>query len=247
MTSEYSPGLLRELRAAKHIAILTGAGISAESGVPTFREAQTGLWARYDPQELATPQAFHRNPGLVWEWYAWRRALVAEAKPNAGHYALAQMEQVVPRLTLITQNVDGLHQRAGSTEVIELHGSIGRIICSNCGKVAQQFDESEQSPPPCRHCHGLLRPDVVWFGENLPQQALSHAFSASAECDLFFSIGTAALVHPAASLPVEALENGTPVVEINPQSTPLTSYVTYVLSGPSGVILPRLIQNTWPN
>ena len=237
--------LISELQAADHVAVLTGAGMSAESSVPTFRDAQTGLWARYDPHELATPQAFSRDPGLVWDWYAWRRALISKAKPNAGHFALARMENFVSRITLITQNVDGFHQAAGSSNVIELHGNIMRSRCSTCQSIVDDFDESENSPPRCLHCHGFLRPNVVWFGENLPQQALARAFSAARSCDIFLSVGTSSVVQPAASLPVEALENGTTVVEINPQQTPLTPYMTFVLEGPSGVILPQLIQATW--
>ncbi len=237
--------LIDALRAANHVAILTGAGMSAESNVPTFRDAQTGLWARYDPHELATPQAFSRDPGLVWDWYAWRRTLISNTKPNEGHYALALMENFVSSVTLITQNIDGFHRAAGSSNVIELHGNIMRIKCSSCQSIAEDFDEPESSPPHCIHCHGFLRPDVVWFGENLPRQALARAFSAAQTCDIFFSVGTSSVVQPAASLPVEALENGTTVVEINPQQTPLTPYMTFVLEGPSGVVLPQLIQTTW--
>jgi NAD-dependent deacetylase len=237
--------LINELRAVNHVAILTGAGMSAESSVPTFRDAQTGLWAHYDPHELATPQAFNHDPGLVWDWYAWRRGLIANAKPNNGHLALAQMEKFVDKVTLITQNVDGLHHAAGSSEVIELHGNIMRIKCSSCQVIVDNFEESENSPPYCPYCHAFLRPDVVWFGENLPQKALAHAFLAAQTCDIFLSIGTSSVVQPAASLPVEALENGATVVEINPQQTPLSPYMTFVLKGPSGVILPQLILATW--
>jgi NAD-dependent deacetylase len=238
--------LIHELRSAQHIAILTGAGTSAESGVPTFREAQTGLWAKYDPQELASPQAFKRQPDLVWDWYAWRRSIVMDAKPNAGHFAIAQMENHVPTVTLITQNVDGFHQQAGSTRVLELHGNIMRTKCSSCAANIERFDDSENKPPRCPICQDYLRPDVVWFGENLPQQVLGRAFTAVQECDLFFSVGTSAVVHPAASLPVEALQRGISVVEINPERTPISSYMTYVLSGPSGVILPELVDQVWP-
>lgn len=246
MSDSLPAELVNELRSANHIAVLTGAGTSAESGLPTFREAQTGLWAQYDPQALATPQAFRRNPRLVWDWYAWRRSLVASAKPNPGHYALAQMEIYVPKITLITQNVDGFHQQAGSTDVIELHGNIMRTKCSSCSAPVDQFDEPEYGPPRCPFCDSLLRPDVVWFGENLPQEALACAFEAAHACDIFFSIGTSSLVHPAASLPVEALQSGISVVEINPQRTPLSSHVTYLLSGPSGVVLPELLRTVWP-
>lgn len=246
MTIEISPDLLRELRSAVHVAVLTGAGTSAESGVPTFREAQTGLWAKYNPQELATPQAFRRDPGLVWDWYAWRRSLVAEAKPNAGHTALAQMAEQIPQLTVITQNVDGLHQQAGSKDVIELHGNIMRTKCFNCDRIVSGFEKSDGSPPACPYCDGLLRPDVVWYGENLPYDALSRAVSAAQQCDLFLSIGTSSVVFPAASLPIEALDRNTSAVEINPDRTPLTSRMTYVLAGPSGVVLPELVRAAWP-
>ncbi len=241
------PKLVDCLRSARHVAVLTGAGVSAESGVPTFRDAQTGLWAKYEPGELATPQAFQRNPRLVWEWYAWRRQLVGEAQPNSGHRALADMERHVPQFTLITQNVDGLHQQTGSKNVIELHGNIRRTICFEDGKLVESWPETEDVPPHCPRCGGLLRPDVVWFGEGLPQQALSTAFEAAESCDLFLSIGTSALVQPAASLPVIALQKGAVAVEINPNPTPLTSHVTYALSGPSGQLLPRLVEAAWPS
>ena len=247
MAIQFSPDLLLELKLANHVVVLTGAGSSAESGVPTFREAQTGLWARYDPQELATLQAFRRNPGLVWDWYAWRRSLVAEAKPNAGHFALAQMAYHVPELTLITQNVDGLHQQAGSKDVIELHGNIMRIKCFNCDQGVDEYQATDDNPPHCPYCDGLLRPDVVWFGENLTHNSLARALSAAHHCDLFLSIGTSSVIHPAASLPIEALELGTSTVEINPDRTPLTSLMTYVIAGPSGVVLPELVHAAWPN
>lgn len=238
--------LISLLRASGHVAVLTGAGISAESGVPTFRDAQTGLWARYDPTELATPAAFARDPALVWNWYTWRRELVQGVSPNPGHYALAQMARRVPQLTLITQNVDSLHQTAGSENVIELHGNLSRIKCSVCGRIADDWDASAEVPPRCSQCHGRLRPDVVWFGEALPAAALQQAFAAAAYCDLFFVVGTSALVQPAASLPLEALAKGTAVVEINPNRTPLTPLADIVLSGPSGVILPEIVARTWP-
>lgn len=243
---EIPPSLIERLRTAEHVAILTGAGTSAESGVPTFREAQSGLWARYDPQELATPQAFRRNPELVWDWYAWRRDLVSGAKPNEGHFALAALERHVPRVSLITQNVDGLHQIAGSSDVIELHGNIRRTKCSSCGIEVVEFDEIGSKPPRCPACDAYLRPDVVWYGENLPEQALARAFRAALDCNIFFSIGTSALVQPAASLPIEALQHGATVVEINPQRTPLSTYVTFRIAGPSGIVLPELLRQTWP-
>lgn len=212
--------VIETLRSAGHVAVLTGAGVSAESNIPTFRDAQTGLWAKYSPEELATPQAFRRNPQLVWDWYAWRRELVSRADPNPGHFALVELAGLVPKLTLITQNVDGLHQRAGSDDVIELHGSITRIVCSSDRRVAETWSEAGETPPRCPDCDSYLRPDVVWFGEALPTQALHRAFQAAETCDLFLSVGTSALVHPAASLPFTALERRTPTIEINPDETP---------------------------
>lgn len=233
--------VIETLRSAGHVAVLTGAGVSAESNIPTFRDAQTGLWAKYSPEELATPQAFRRNPQLVWDWYAWRRELVSRADPNPGHFALVELAGLVPKLTLITQNVDGLHQRAGSDDVIELHGSITRIVCSSDRRVAETWSEAGETPPRCPDCDSYLRPDVVWFGESLPTQALHRAFRAAETCDLFLSVGTSALVHPAASLPFTALERRTPTIEINPDETPLTPHATFVLPGPSGQILPALV------
>jgi NAD-dependent deacetylase len=249
MTSEqpYPPGLLESLRAARHVVVLTGAGISAESGVPTFRDAQTGLWARYDPTELASPEAFTRDPRLVWEWYAWRRALVAQAQPNPGHYALVDLARRVPRFTLITQNVDNLHQAAGSTALIELHGNLQRSKCSREGTLVDEWADTGAVPPHCPACGALLRPDVVWFGESLPPQALFAAVTAARDCDFFFAVGTAAMVQPAASLPLEALRRGAVLVEINPDETPLTHAATHALTGPAGKILPALVAAAWPN
>ncbi|MCP4421121.1 MAG: NAD-dependent deacylase [Chloroflexi bacterium] len=233
--------LIEKLQNAKDVAVLTGAGISAESGVPTFREAQTGLWAQYDPQELATPQAFRRNPKLVWEWYAWRRQLVSEAIPNAGHLALAKLQTVLPKLTLITQNVDGLHQRAGSQSVIALHGNIMETKCFEREHPIKKWIKSDDGPPVCPICGSLLRPNVVWFGEGLPPNALQTAVQAARSCDLFLSIGTSALVHPAASLPLLAVERGVTAVEINPHPTPITRQMDFVLSAAAGEVLPALV------
>lgn len=240
--------LVMRIRSARRIAVLTGAGISAESGVPTFREAQTGLWARYDPQELATPSAFLRNPGLVWEWYTWRRILVSKARPNPGHFALVEMERRVPVFTLITQNVDGLHQRSGSGfrfDVNELHGNIQRTKCFKENRPVDSWQDGSEIPPHCPYCGDLLRPDVVWFGEPLPPDALNAACDAARLCDLFFSIGTSIMVEPAASLPFLALQAGTTVVEINPTATPLTHLAHYALRGPAGVLLPQLVEVVW--
>ncbi len=233
------------LKQADKVAVLTGAGTSAESGVPTFREAQTGLWARYNPQELATPQAFRDHPRLVWEWYSWRRELVRAAEPNPGHYALAQLAGLVPELSLITQNVDGLHQKAGSPRVIELHGNIGRTRCSQEGCLVETWVDSDILPPRCPHCGAHLRPDVVWFGEEPPHQALEEAWLAACTCQVFLSIGTSSLVEPAASLPGLAQGYGARVVEINPNPTPLSPHADFVLTAPSGLALPALLEAVW--
>lgn len=242
MMIDFPANLLARLRQAQHIAVLTGAGVSQESGVPTFRQAQTGLWAQYDPEQLATPAAFRRNPRLVWEWYEWRRALVAQASPNPGHVALAQLEQLVPRFTLITQNVDGLHARAGSRRVVALHGDLMQTKCFADGQSVESWSQTDDVPPRCPRCGGLLRPDVVWFGENLPTDALQTAVSAAAACDVFLSIGTSALVQPAASLPLTALEKGALLVEINPDITPLTRWADVVLTGRAGEVLPEMVK-----
>jgi NAD-dependent deacetylase len=300
------PDLIRGLRNARCVVAFTGSGISAESGVPTFRDAQTGLWANFKPEELATPEAFRRNPRRVWEWYAWRRQLVAKAQPNAAHRALCELEGAapsVPRIrqsspsmsdreemtkhlpptevegtalsvprtsanvgvfsdvtettersppaqsqrshdafTLITQNVDGLHQRAGSRNVIELHGNIARTKCFEEDVVVEHWNETGDVPPRCPRCGGLLRPDVVWFNEPLPEDAMDRALAASRQCEVFLAVGTSSQVYPAASLPLEALDGGAMVIEINPDETPLSRRATHVLRGPAGVVLPELVQ-----
>ena len=231
------------LRSAQSVTVLTGSGVSAESDVPTFREAQTGLWARFDPEELATPEAYERDPRLVWEWYTWRRELVEKATPNPGHEALAALERRIPAFTLITQNVDSLHRRAGSQNVIELHGNIRRSKCSREGVVVEPREDDTNVPPSCQRCGASLRPDVVWFSEILPASALDEAFDAAQKCDLFFSIGTSSIVQPAASLPFEALRGGAVLVEVNPDETPLTRYVDYALQGKASEVLPKLVES----
>jgi NAD-dependent deacetylase len=233
--------LIAALHAARHVAVLTGAGVSAESGIPTFRDAQTGLWARYSPEELASPEAFRRNPRLVWQWYAWRRKLVAEAQPNAGHYALARLERLAPRLTLITQNVDGLHRRAGSADPIELHGSLARARCAADGTLYESWEEGDELPPRCPACDAYLRPDVVWFGELLPKAELAGAWEAARSCDLFLSVGTSGLVEPAASLPRLAYTSGATVAVINLDVTTSAEGRVFYLHGKSGELLPALV------
>ena len=239
--------LERALRAAHSVLALTGAGISAESGLATFRDAQTGLWARFDPRELATPAAFARNPKLVWDWYAWRRERVATARPNAGHFALAALEARLADFGLVTQNVDGLHAKAGSRNVIELHGNIGRVRCSRDNVVVERWQAAEGEVPRCTDCGAYLRPDVVWFEEMLPAGALAAAEGAARRCQLLLVIGTSAEVYPAAALPSLARERGAIVVEINPNATPLSASADFVLRGPAGTVLPALVAAAWPH
>jgi NAD-dependent protein deacetylase/lipoamidase len=230
------------LREARRVTVLTGAGVSAESGVPTFRDAQTGLWSKFKPEDLATPEAFRRNPRLVWEWYAIRRAEVHEVQPNDGHRALVELEHRVPEFLLATQNVDGLHQRAGSRNVVELHGNITRTKCFDDGQVVDHWKETGEIPPRCPRCGGWLRPDVVWFNENLPPDEFARAAEAARRCDVFLSVGTSALVYPAAALPLDAQAAGALLVEINPNPTPLTPKADFFLQGPSGKVLPALVR-----
>jgi NAD-dependent deacetylase len=231
---------------AQRVAVLTGAGISAESGVPTFRDAQTGLWARFDSLKLATPDSFRRDPKLVWDWYAWRRKLVAMAEPNAGHRALVALENRISDFVLITQNVDGLHRRAGSRNVVELHGNIGRVKCSREHTIVEHWIETGDEVPRCAACGALLRPDVVWFEEALPADALRAAEDAARKCQLLLVVGTSAEVYPAAALPACARSAAATIVEINPNPTPLSDTADYVLRAPAGIALPALLAAAWP-
>ncbi len=233
--------LAASLETARHVCVLTGAGVSAESGVPTFRDARRGLWAKYEPQQLATPAAFAAQPGLVWDWYRWRRGLVAAAEPNAGHRALAALEQRVPVFTLITQNVDGLHQRAGNTAVIEFHGNLFVDRCVAEGTVVDGTLGGDL--PRCPACGAATRPGVVWFGEAIPEAALQAAYGAASDCDMFMSIGTSSLVYPAAGLVDIAREGGAVTVEVNPQPTDERAGFDYVLIGRSGAVLPKLLES----
>jgi len=235
-------GAVEALSSARHVCVLTGAGISAESGIPTFRDALTGLWASFRPEELATPEAFERDPEFVWQWYEWRRELIRSSQPNAGHLALVRLARLAPSLTLVTQNVDGLHQRAGSPLVLEYHGNILRDRCVVEQIVAERSPGGGGNLPRCASCGGLLRPDVVWFGEMIPVEALVAAEDAANDCDVFLSIGTSSLVYPAAGLAEIALQRGVPVIEVNPSPTDLTRHADFVLRGPSGTILPALVE-----
>lgn len=241
----FPPDLVRLLKKATRVAVLTGAGISQESGLHTFRDAQSGLWAQYRPEDLATPGAFARDPKLVWDWYAHRRQSARGASPNAGHYALVEMEGKIEEFTLITQNVDGLHHAAGSKKILELHGNILNVRCSECGTFADDWSEDIEAVPRCKKCNGLLRPDVVWFEESLPREQLDAAVHAARACQVFFSIGTSGVVQPAAALAYTAKNEGAVVVEINADPTPLTPTVDFAFHGKSGEVLPDLIKAVW--
>lgn len=239
--------LLDALRSARHVCVLTGAGASAESGVPTFRGAQSGLWEKYDPLQLATPEAFVADPGLVWRWYEWRRDLVRQVEPNAGHVALAELATLVPELTLITQNVDGLHQRAGSKGVIEFHGNLFANRCFDEGTLVEPVGDGE--PPRCPGCGAPVRPGVVWFGEAIPEDALNRSVAAAADCDVFLSIGTSSQVYPAAALADSARDSGAYTVEINPETTDLAGQLDLAVNGKFGETIPELVdlfQMDWP-
>jgi NAD-dependent deacetylase len=228
----------------RSVAVLSGAGVSAESGVPTFR-GEGGLWRNYRPEDLATPRAFRRHPGLVWEWYDWRRGLIGACQPNAAHRTLAEMEPRFDDFVLITQNVDGLHRLAGSRNLVELHGNIWSMRCTRGCRPHWQ-DRTvplPETPPHCPDCGALARPDVVWFGESLPGQALDAAWDAARRCQVMLVVGTSALVQPAASLPLLALQSGAWVVEINPRTTPLSGVVDETIREPAALALPRWWRN----
>jgi NAD-dependent deacetylase len=245
VTMDLPDSLITTVRSAGDVAALTGAGVSAESGLRTFRDPLDGLWSQYRPEDLATPEAFERDPQLVWEFYAMRRLKAGEVQPNPGHLALAEMGRRAPHFSLITQNVDGLHQQAGSQDVIELHGNIRRARCSREGDVFTEWDDAPERVPTCPKCGAKLRPDVVWFGEMLPADQLEAAMGAAERCQVFFSIGTSGLVQPAASLALMAKQRGATVVEVNAERTPLTSEADYFLQGKSGEILPELVKQVW--
>jgi NAD-dependent deacetylase len=233
--------LAAALRRADHVVVLTGSGVSAESGIPTFRDAQTGLWARFQPEELATPEAFERDPALVWQWYQWRRELVARARPAAGHLAIAALERLLARLTLVTQNVDGLHQQAGSQAVIEFHGNIWRNRCAAEGTILAVETSGTTKPPRCPSCGARVRPDVTWFGEPIAPTALMAAEGAIRTCDVFIAVGTSAVVQPAAGLADAARRAGALLVEVNPQDTPLSGRADVALRDTAGNALTAMV------
>lgn len=245
--------LIDTLRNARHLVVFTGAGVSAESGIPTFRDSLTGLWKRFDAASLATPEAFRADPDLVWGWYEWRRMNVLQAQPNPAHRAIAELSRHVPRLTLVTQNVDDLHERAGSESVIHLHGSLHQPRCFKCGKSPDTPlgtpDEPEGGrrlePQRCAACDGPLRPGVVWFGESLPLDQLNAAFAAAEHCDVLISVGTSGLVYPAAEMPRLAWRAGATLIHVNPQARASQGEREYALAGPAGEMLPELIRQAF--
>lgn len=236
-------GARAALAAARRVMVLTGAGMSAESGVPTFRDAQSGLWAQFDPYQLASPEGFAADPALVWRWYAWRRELVAKARPNAGHLALVHAGARLARLELATQNVDGLHAAAGSRDVLELHGNLMRSHCfASCGfVVAAPSALPPGEPPRCPRCGSWLRPSVVWFGEALDPDVLAAAQRAARECEVMLVVGTSGLVHPAAGLPLLARGAGARVIVVNPQASELDGLAHWLVRQGAATALPELL------
>ncbi|MDE0462489.1 MAG: NAD-dependent deacylase [Caldilineaceae bacterium] len=226
------------------VVCLTGAGVSAESGVPTFRDAQTGLWSRFDAEELATPQGFARDPGLVWRWYMWRLEQLEAAVPNTGHAALARLAGLCESFLLVTQNVDDLHEQAGSVDVLHLHGSLFSFRCASCAAPHNLTagQRGADFPPACGVCSELVRPGVVWFGESLPWDAVEEAARAAHRCSVMLVVGTSGLVYPASQLPLIARQAGASVIDVNPEPGPISSIADIFLQGKSGEVLPALVR-----
>lgn len=234
-------GIVRDrVAAAKSLVVLTGAGISADSGVPTFRGTD-GLWRNFRAEDLATPDAFERDPSLVWEWYNWRRGLIATKTPNAAHRAVVEFERRCSEFWLITQNVDGLHRAAGSEKVSEIHGNIWKVRCTVCGAIDDNHDVPIPVLPSCRHCRGLLRPHIVWFGEALSATDLARCAAALRSCDVLLVIGTSGVVYPAAGFASVAKEAGAFVAEINLDPTPHSAIVDLSINGRAKEIVPLLL------
>jgi len=237
---EFKKEFIEKLKNAKNIVFFTGAGISAESGISTFR-GKDGIWNKMKPEELANFDAFMRNPALVWEWYQHRRDIIHKSQPNAGHFAIAQLEKYYD-VAVVTQNIDNLHRRAGSTKIFELHGNIERNFCVDCNTFYNSLDfELTNGIPKCKKCGGLVRPDVVWFGEMLPQDQFSGGEKAAELCDICFVVGTSAVVYPAAYIPINAKQAGSYIVEINLETTELSRFADYSLFGQAGEILPEIL------
>ncbi|WP_409266457.1 SIR2 family NAD-dependent protein deacylase [Massilia sp. BHUDP2] len=253
METDFDPGLLAALREARKLMVLTGAGMSAESGIPTFRDALTGLWRQFDAASLATPDAFRRDPALVWGWYEWRRMKALSARPNAGHVAIARLASRVEHLSLFTQNVDDLHERAGSHDVQHLHGSLHHPRCADCARPfslpaaapVEPEGGRRMAPPSCPACGGPVRPGVVWFNEALPEDVLARAFDACASCDLLIVVGTSGTVYPVAQLPEVARRAGSRVVQVNPTASELDRLCTWNLRGSAAQVLPALLDRAW--
>ena len=224
---------------AGSLVVLTGAGVSKESGIPTFRDALEGLWADYDPEELATPKGFAKNPPLVWKWYDSRRKKLAEVEPNPGHYAIRELEDLLDATPVITQNIDGLHHRAGSSDVVELHGSIAKFICAENRHPADDVPFDLDEPPNCKDCGSMLRPAVVWFGESLPPEAINRGFAECEKAKVILIVGTSGIVYPAASLPFAGRAF---LIEVNPEESALSQRCDMFLKGPGGKVLPQLVE-----
>jgi NAD-dependent deacetylase len=232
--------LIDTLRESESIVFFTGAGISSESGIPTFR-GKDGIWNKLKPEELANFNAFIRNPEMVWEWYNHRKKIIHEAQPNAAHLTIAEMQNHFKNVTVVTQNIDNLHRRAGSNTVFELHGNIERNFCINCKKFYNEELDFSKGIPKCE-CGGLIRPDVVWFGEYLPEDQFLGGEKAAISSDVFFVVGTSAVVYPAAGLVYTAKQSGATIVEVNIEETPLSSIANYSFFGKAGEILPGILE-----
>ncbi len=240
---ELSGSVRERVRSAERVVVFSGAGVSRESGLDTFRGAG-GLWERMRPEELATPEAFRADPAKVWQWYAWRYRKVSAASPNPAHESIARLEAVFPTISVVSQNVDGLHERAGSRDLLELHGTITRAFCNRCGlrrDMGEAIAESASAPPVCS-CGGRFRPAVVWFGEALPEDVFRQAYEATESCDLFLSVGTSGTVYPAAGLIELAHRAGACLIEINPEPTPFSGWMDLRLAAPAGEALPALVE-----
>ncbi len=234
----------RAISRSAHLVVFTGSGVSKESGIPTFRDPETGLWSRYDPMQLATDQAYRSDPEFVWGWYEHRFGVAAAAEPNPGHRAIAELEALVPRVVVVTQNIDGLHQRAGSSRVIELHGTMNSFRCIDGRHRGFTWDDvtaQEDKPPRCPECGEILRPEVVWFGEGLPPEALRAAEQFSASCDVMLVVGTSGVVYPANEMPFIARSAGATVIDVNPSRESRSPAADVFLQGPGGEVLPALV------
>lgn len=243
---EYAEALLDRLKKAKRWLVFTGAGTSAESGIRTFRDEMDGLWSEYSVDDVVSLDGFLKKPNLVWQWHEWFRNLSKNALPNEAHFSIAALENFVDKLDVVTQNIDELHQRAGSQAVIELHGSIHRVCCFEHRHFVNQWPQTDKTPA-CTQCGSLLRHDIVWFGEGLPESAWSRAMEAASQADVVLSIGTSSVVYPAAQIPWIAYQAGAMVIEINPSETPLTQTAHHLIQQPAGKALPDLFSRLWPD